>query len=88
MVENSIWRVSNLLGSCGIVFPVGVDTDSPYFELLCKSAIGRTAYWRVEEKTLESGMMVNEVKDYAEDEEQEPIEVKDESEAPAWVEEG
>jgi hypothetical protein len=87
MLDTSVWRVSNLLGACGIVFPAGVDTDSPYFDLLCKSAIGRTSYWRAEEKTLESGQVVNEIKDYAEDESQEPIEVKNEDDDAPWVEE-
>ena len=87
MVETSAWRCSNLLGACGLVFPAGVDTDSAYFNLLCQAAIGRITFWRVEEKTLESGQVVNEVKDYAQDPDQEPVEVQDESVAPAWIEE-
>ena len=86
MKETSAWRCSNLLGACGLIFPEGIDSDSAYFDLLCQSAIGRTCYWRVEEKTLESGKVVNEIKDYATDPDQEPIEVEDDNKAPAWIE--
>ena len=86
ITEKSFFRCSNLLAACGLVFPDGVDSESSYFKLLCDSAIGRTTYWRIEEREYD-GKLSNEVKDYAQDPEQEPIEVEDESAAPAWVEE-
>ena len=89
MVDTSVWRVSNLLGSCGLVFSSGMDTDSAFFEELCAAALGRTSFWRVEEKTLENGNVINEIMDYRNDEDQETLEVTEPKEAtPAWVEEG
>ena len=87
MGEASLWRVANLLGACGLDFPEGIDTDSPFFNTLCQKALGRTTYWNVGQKNLESGTTVNEVKDYRADYEQEVIEVVQETDAPAWVEE-
>ena len=85
MTENSLWRVANLLGACGLTFPVDVDTDSAFFDLICQTAVGRTSFWRVEEKTLETGNVVNEVKGYAKDEDQPTVEVEDETSGPGWI---
>jgi len=88
MVDNSVWRVSNLLASTGLVFTAGIDTDSQYFDDLCSASVGRTSYWLVSEKTLETGSIVNEVKDYRNDEDQEPFELEPEPDVtPSFVEE-
>ena len=87
MVENSLWRLANLLGACSLDFPSDIDTDSAFFSVICQSALGRTTFWNISEKTLDTGTLVNEIKDYHADDDQELLEVKSETDAPAWVEE-
>ena len=86
MVEASGWRVSNLLGACSLDFPKDVDTDSQLFTSMCRESIGRKTYWLVEQKTLDTGKVVNEIKDYIADEDQEVITVVAESDSPDWME--
>lgn len=86
MIENCLWRVANLLAACSLDFPDDVDTDSMFFNTICQTALGRTSYWQVTEKMLDTGTMVNEVKDYRSDEDQELLEVSSEEEAPDWLE--
>jgi len=86
MTESSLWKTSNLLGACSLDVSKGVDTDSPLFTALCQAAMGRKSYWQVLEKTLDTGKVVNEIKDYAVDEDQELLEVAMDSNAPDWIE--
>lgn len=83
--ESSLWRVSNLLASAGLVFPENVDTNSPYFDLLCKCSVGRSMYWTTVDETVED-KVVYRVKRYFPDEDLAPLEVKDETAAPSWAE--
>jgi len=87
MVDSSVWRVANLLGACGLVFPEGVDTDSDFFNQICQASLGRTTYWLVQEKVLDSGSVVNEIKSYQTDSDQETTEVTATKDEPAWLEE-
>ena len=86
MVENSLWRLANLLGACSLDFPSDIDTDSAFFNAICNAALGRTTFWNASEKTLETGSIVNEIKDYHTDDDQELLEVKAEADAPDWIE--
>lgn len=87
MVDSSVWRVANLLGACGLDFKEGIDTDSDFFNQLCQASLGRTTFWLVDEKTLDSGTMVNEIKGYNNDRDQEMLEVTPTDDTPGWIEE-
>ena len=46
LTQAAIWKVSNLIGSCGIKFdPNSIDTESKEFKNLCSMAVGRLSVW-------------------------------------------
>jgi len=86
MIEASLWKVTNLLAATGLIFPIGVDTDSPFFDQLCQDALGRSTYWLVVQETYE-GKIKNDITDYAIDKDQESLEVSETlAKGPDWVE--
>ena len=81
MTDAAIWRVSNLIGACGIKFDSGIDTTSQYFDQLCQACIGRTTYWRNEVGKDQAGSDRNNIKAFETDKDQEVIEFAEEADA-------
>lgn len=86
MTDKAMWKVSNLIGACGLKFTPGIDTTSSYFDQLCQACIGRTTYWRNEVGKDNSGNDRNNINGFEIDKDQEVVEFKEEEDAtPASV---
>ena len=83
ITEKALWKISNLIGACGIKFdPNSIDTDSQSFITLCNQTVGRTAYWLNAEGTDNKGNPRNNIVRFEVDLEQELLDFVVEDESP------
>ena len=81
MTDAAVWRVSNLIGACGLKFTPNIDTTSSYFDQLCEATKGRTAFWRNEVGKDKNGNDRNNIKGFEVDTDQEVVEFAEEEDA-------
>ena len=82
--DSSLWRVARLVEACGITGVPNVDTESEAFLDICKSCIGRTLYWRNEQREYE-GNPQNNVVDFQPDPDQATTEFVQDAGVPDWA---
>jgi len=81
--EAALWKVSNLISSCGIEFPKDLDTDSTAFDNLCEMTYGRVSYWMNKQREYQ-GTLQNDIIAFQGDPHQDPIKFVGEAE-PEWL---
>ena len=83
LTEKAVWKVSNLIGGCGVTFdPNAIDTDSASFTTLCNQCVGRTSYWLNAEGEDNKGNVRNNIVKFEADTEQEETSFQVEDDSP------
>jgi hypothetical protein len=73
LTEKALWRLANMVNAAGVdLKSAGVtDTNSPAFQNIVQSCVGRTMYWRNEQGTNpNTGAPKNNIVEYIQDSEQ------------------
>jgi hypothetical protein len=83
LTEAAIWKVSNLIGACGVNFePNAIDTDKADFVTLCNLTKGRTSYWLNADGTDNKGLPRNNIVKFEMDLYQDPISFTKQDDSP------
>ena len=79
----ALWKVSNLIGACGVEFPRDMDTDSASFDSLCELTHGRRTFWLNKVREY-NGAAQNDIVAFQVDPHQDSIKFSGEAE-PEWL---
>jgi hypothetical protein len=78
LTEASIWRLQKFVSAAGVdAKPLGkTDDTSPQFEQVLNLCIGRKMFWLVNETNDDKGLPKNDIADFVNDLDQEPVQIQ------------
>lgn len=79
LTEKSLWRVANLVRSCGVDLSslTAMETNSSLFDSVLKACVGRQSIWRNVQATDPKGNPKNSIAEYIEVPDQEVLKFED-----------
>ena len=86
LTDKAIWRLQKFVKAAGLdAKTLGkTDTTSPQFDKILHTCVGRKMFWAVSEDVDNKGLPRNNVNDFVNDLDQEPISVGDNTPDIAW----